>query len=236
MCDVARVLLNGIFAFLMLFVLAKLLGKKQIAELNFADYAIGISLGSIAAEWATDVVNPWHFYALGMGVFFALSLAITLLQRKAPLFKRMLHGSPLVLVSDGKLDYQNLKRSKLSANDVLGMCRAQGYFDMKDVAFAVLETTGDLSVMPKDSQKPAVRSDLDLPPEKAQMICYLVVDGRIFKEGLDEIGKDENWLFERLGVENKRQLKNFLLVSFDREANSLDVQIKNKRTFAKQTK
>ncbi len=236
MSDVITVLLNGIFSFLFVFVLAKLLGKKQIAELSFTDYAIGISLGSIAAEWSTDVVNPWYFYAIAMAVFFVLGMAVTLLQRKTPFLKKVLHGSPIVIISDGKIDYQNLKKSKLDVNDVLGMCRAKGFFDTKDIAFAVLETSGDLSVLPKGSEKPTVVSDLDLPVEQASMTNYLILDGRVYNDGLTEIEKSESWLFERLGIKNKKDLKKFLLVSYDEKTDSFDVQTKNKQVQASETK
>lgn len=236
MSDVIAVLLNGIFSFIFLFVLAKLLGKKQIAELNFADYAIGISLGSIAAEWSTDVVNPWYYYAIAMTIFFLLSIAITLLQRKAPFLKKAFHGSPIVIISDGRFDYQNLKKSKLDVNDVLGMCRNQGYFDTKDIAFAVLETSGDLSVMPKGEEKPTVVSDLDLPVEKASMTDYVILDGRVYTDGLSEVGKDQKWLFDRLGIKDKKDLKKYLLVSYDGKTDEFDVQTKNSEVRAKTTK
>ena len=100
MSDVITVLLNGIFSFLFVFVLAKLLGKKQIAELSFTDYAIGISLGSIAAEWSTDVVNPWYFYAIAMAVFFVLGMADKLLQNKNAILTKELLVSRLVIARD----------------------------------------------------------------------------------------------------------------------------------------
>ncbi len=165
-----------------------------------------------------------------------MGMAVTLLQRKTPFLKKVLHGSPIVIISDGKIDYQNLKKSKLDVNDVLGMCRAKGFFDTKDIAFAVLETSGDLSVLPKGSEKPTVVSDLDLPVEQASMTNYLILDGRVYNDGLTEIEKSESWLFERLGIKNKKDLKKFLLVSYDEKTDSFDVQTKNKQVQASETK
>ncbi|MEG1608916.1 MAG: DUF421 domain-containing protein, partial [Clostridia bacterium] len=127
MDDILKIILSALFSFLLLFVVAKILGKKQIVELDFIDYVVGISLGSISAQWATDTDKPWYHYFIAIIIFALLSLLITLLSRTTPLFKRFLQGSPIVIINNGKLVYKNIKKSKLSLNDVLGMCRDKNF-------------------------------------------------------------------------------------------------------------
>lgn len=225
-----RILLNSLIAFVSLFFIAKILGKKQIAELTFCDYVVGISLGSISAEWAIDDGDkPWYIYALAILAFFALSILIDFAERKSPFLKKLLKGSPIVLISDGEIDYVNLKKSKLDVNALLGMCRVAGYFDVNDVAYAVFETGGELSILPRSDCRPATTGDMNIKTEKARLILPFVIDGMIFDDALKRAGKSREWLFENL---DGTDVKRVLLACFDPVNDSLSVKIKNKEKFA----
>ena len=217
MPDLLLVFINAVVSFAYLFIVSQLLGKKQLAELTFCDYVIGISLGSIAAEWSTDADNPWYFYAIAILVYFVLSAIIDAVERTLPFFKTILKGRPLVIIEDGKFNYENLKKSKLDVNDVLGLMRNQGYFDPGDIAYALFETNGQLSLMPKGSEKPTVVSDFDIPFEKASPTNYAVIDGRIYYPALKEMNITENELMEQLDVKSKYGLKNILLAYYNDE-------------------
>lgn len=102
MPDYVVVLLNAIYSFAAMFVVAKILGKKQIAQLSFTDYVIGISIGSIAAEWSTDVEQPWYYYVIAISVYLAISYVITLLERTTLPLKRFLRGKPIIILTTEK--------------------------------------------------------------------------------------------------------------------------------------
>lgn len=223
---VVKVIITSIASFVILFIISKIMGKKQIAELNFVDYAIGISLGSIAAEWAIDMDTPWYHFPIAMVIFFLLDIALTLVSRTLPILKKTLHGSPVVLIENGEINYPNLKRSKLAVGDVLGLCRTAGYFALEDVAYAILETNGDLSILPVGAQRPAVVSDLkEGEIEQAGLPSYLIIDGRPLPDTLKKLGKDEHWLMERLQVD-KKSMKNILLASYDQKTDQFNVHVK----------
>lgn len=228
MNNILTVVLSAIFSFLLLFIIAKLLGKKQIVELDFVDYVIGISLGSISAQWATDTVNPWYHYVIALAIFALASLLITLLSRTLPFFKKFLQGSPLILISDGKFVYENVKKSKLSVNDILGMCRDKNYFDLDAISIAVLETSGNLSILAKAGNRPLQLNDLNQPDfTPTSMPAYLIIDGRVFDEQLTQLDKDQKWLFESLNINDKADLKNILLASYDQQNNQFFTHLKN---------
>ncbi len=227
MNEILYLVLLSVGAFVALFLISKLLGKKQIAQLEFVDYVIGISIGSIAAQMAIDTSDhPWYFYMIALGIFFLLSLIITFLGRKSPIFKKFLKGKPATLIYDGKIDFDQLYRSKLDINDLLGMCRTLGYFDIADIAYAVFETSGNLSVLPKGAQKPTVISDIKENYSQAELPCYLVIDGHISYSGLDEIGKNKKWLFNELKIDNKEDLEQYILISYDTKNKKLLVHKK----------
>lgn len=228
MVDYLAVLLNALYSFVGLFIISKILGKKQISELSFTDYVVGITIGSIAAEWSTDVVNPWYYYVIAMAIFLLLSLGITHFERTTLFLKSFLRGNPIIIIQDGKIDYKNLKKSKLDVNDLLGMCRNKGFFDLSAVAFAILETNGELSVLPVGNQKPIVLEDIGQVGKRASLSKFLINDGIIDKNYLNQIGKDKNWLFDELKITSKKELKNILVAFYDEENKTFNIHYKNK--------
>lgn len=223
------VLIDSAVAFVYLFVISKLLGKKQIAQLEFIDYAVGISLGSIAAEMATNTETPFYYFLIAMTIFFALAFAVAIVGRKCTFLKRVLKGKPATLIYDGKIDYKQLKKSNIDVNDLLSMLREKGYFDISDVAYAIFEPSGELSVMPTGAQKPLVMRDFDKEKiEKAELANVLIADGTVSHSGLSEIDKDEAWLFNRLRIGDKSDLDNIILAVYDDKTDSFNVHFKNK--------
>lgn len=229
--EILRLLAFSGMSVLYLFVISKILGKKQIAQLEFIDYAIGISIGSISAEMATDLgENPFYYYLIAISVFVIFDMLVTFLGRKTLPFKKFFKGKPIIVINNGEIDFGQLKISKLDFFDLLSLCRQQGYFDIKNVAFAIFEPNGKLSVMPKSDQKPVVANDIKINPPKAKLIKYLIVDGEIIKENLRAIKKDKKWLFEKLKIKKSKQLKNILWASYDKTKQKILIENKHKNS------
>ena len=215
-------IIAAISSILALFIIAKLLGKKQIAQLNFVDYIVGISIGSIAAEMATDINDkPMYYYLIALLIYFLFDFIVTIIERKSPCLKHFFKGGPLTVIYDGEVDYKVLKRSKLDINDLLTLARTQGYFDLSDIAYAIFENDGKLSILPKSSKRPTVAEDLNIEEKPASLPIYLIIDGLISWSSLREIKKDKSWLFSKLGVEKKSQLKSIILAIYDEEKDSI---------------
>ena len=226
MAEWVKLIIFSFVAVVYLFFVSKILGKKQIAQLEFIDYVMGISIGSIAAEMATDTdETPFYFYLIAMTVFFLVDLAITFVGRKGPALKHFFKGRPITVIYDGKFDYENLKVSKLDVNDVLALCREQGYFDITQVAYAVFETSGKLSVLPKSPYKQVTAEDMGVKLPPASLPCILVVDGNISYSGLNEINKTVEWLKAKTDLDDKT-MKNVLLATYDNESDEVNVQLK----------
>ncbi len=219
--------INSFTSFCFLFIISKILGKKQIAQLEFIDYVVGISLGSIAAEWAFADDRPFYYYAVAMAMFFLLAFLITIIGRKNTFLKRLFKGKPITLIYEGKILSHNLDKSKIDVNDLLSMLREKGYFDPNDVAYAIFETSGQLSVLPKGSQKPVVLQDIDKQSVKPSSLTdVLVVDGVVSKSGLNQIGKTVEWLLLKLKLEKESELKKIILATYDDKTNKVNVHYK----------
>lgn len=221
------VLINSFVAFVYLFFISKILGKKQIAQLEFIDYAVGISLGSIAAEMATETDKPFYYYLIAMTIFFALAFLIAIFGRKTTFLKRLFKGKPAMLIYEGKIIYKQLKKNNIDVNDLLSMLREKDYFDINDVAYAIFEPSGELSVLPIGRQRPVVLEDIDgKTKEVSSLSNVVVVDGVVSKSGLNEANKSEEWLFKRLKIKKKKDLKNVLLAIYDDETDLFNIQYK----------
>ncbi|MDE7372880.1 MAG: DUF421 domain-containing protein, partial [Clostridia bacterium] len=205
------------------------LGKKQIAQLEFIDYAIGISLGSIAAAMATDSATPCYYDLIAMTIFLLLAVFVAVIGRKNTVLKRILKGKPSTLIYEGKIDYKQLVKCNIDVNDLLSMLREKNYFDINDVAYAIFEPSGELSVLPKGNQKPVVLEDVNREAiERSTLTNVLVVDGAISESGLNEANKTNDWLFQRLQIKEKDDLKNIILAIYDDKNDKMTVHYKNK--------
>lgn len=223
MIDFTHVLYQSLFAFVALFIVSKILGKKQVAQLEFTDYVIGISIGSIAAEMATVDDKPFYHFIVAIVIFAGLDLFITLVSRKAHFLKTIFKGRPLILISNGEIVYKNLVKSKLDVKELLALCRDKGYFDLEDVAFCIFENNGKISILPKSNARPTVAEDLNVPQQKVYLPVALVVDGKPIKKELKKLNKDETWLYKKLNINNKKQLKEIVIATFDRSQNKMNV-------------
>lgn len=222
------VLINSVASFIFLFIISKVLGKKQIAQLEFIDYAVGISLGSIAADWSIETKEPFYYYLIAMSIFFILAWLVAIIGRKSTFLKRLFKGKPSMLVYEGKVVYKQLKKNKIDVNDLLSMLREKNYFDINDVAYAVFEPSGKLSVLPKGEYRPPVIEDIDKSKiEKASLNNVFIVDGVLSKSGLNEAGKDREWLFKKLNIQTKKDLKNIILAVYDEKTKVVSVHYKN---------
>ncbi|MGN1062623.1 MAG: DUF421 domain-containing protein, partial [Candidatus Scatosoma sp.] len=220
--NVWRVFAFSVSSFLFLFAVMKILGKKQIAELSFIDYVVGISIGSIAAEWSTAMDEPFYHYVIAMSVYCLFTLTLDIMERKKP-FRKFLKGEVLPIIENGEFNYENLKKSKLDIEDVLAMARDKEIFDVNDIAFALFETTGKLSILPKSAKSPLVAEDMQIKKEPASLTNYVVVHGQPQYKTMRETGVTADTLFKELGIQSDRDLNGILLAVYDEKTKSFSV-------------
>ena len=227
MNELLKLTLVGIGSVVALFIIAKLLGKRQIAQLDFADYVIGISIGSIAAEMSTDVGDrPFYYYLIAIAIYFLFDLIINCLGRTSPVLKHLLKGKPIIIIYEGQINYKNLKKSKMSINDIIALAREQGYFDISEIAYAILENSGKLSVLPKGNKRPTVAEDLNINLTQASLPTYLIVDGKISYSSLSDLNKDEKWLNSKLKLKDNQSIDDIILAVYDDDKDSVFIHFK----------
>lgn len=216
--DAVRVLvlcLTTLGSFAVLFIVAKLIGHKQVAQFDFFDYITGITIGSIAAEMATELEQPWK-PVIAMVIYGAVTLLMSIAANKFPRSRKYLNGTPTILMDRGKLYRENLKKAKLDLSEFMIMCRQQGYFDLGSIETAVYEYNGTLSILPVTRQRPATPQDMNLNPDQELLFTELIMDGRIMEDNLNRMGLSLAWLEEQLRRRKIRSAKDVFLAVCDR--------------------
>ncbi|MDD6994735.1 MAG: DUF421 domain-containing protein [Candidatus Borkfalkiaceae bacterium] len=220
--SVWRVFVFSVSSFVFLFAVMKILGKKQIAELSFIDYVVGISIGSIAAEWSTAMDEPFYHYVIAISVYCLFTLSLDFIERKKP-FRKFLKGEVIPIIENGEFNYENLKKSKLDVEDVLAMARDKDIFDVRDIAYALFETTGKLSVLPKSAKSPLVAEDMQIKKEPASLTNYVIVHGKPQYKVMRQTGVTADMLFEKLNIQSENDLNEILLAAYDEKEKSFTV-------------
>ena len=195
--EIIKTILTATFSVAALFVSTKLLGHKQVAQLDFFDYVSGITVGSIGAELATELEKPYR-PLIALIIFSLTSLLLNLLTHKLPRTRKYINGTPTVLFNDGKLYRANLKKAKLDLSEFMLLCRERGYFDLDEIQTAVFEHNGKLSVLSKSAKRPLTPEDLSVTVEASHIGVEVIMDGRVMGENLSRMGRNENWLKKQL--------------------------------------
>lgn len=207
--------LTTLLSFVALFLVDKVVGHKQLAQLDFFDYITGITIGSIAAELATELEEPWKPLT-AMVIYGGITLLLSVITNKFPRSRKYLNGTPTILMDQGKLYRENLKKAKLDLSEFMVMCRQQGYFDLTSIQTAVFEYNGKLTILPVSSQRPVTPNDMNLAPEQELVFTELIMDGRILEDNLKRMGLDLTWLDKQLKQRHIRSAKDVFLALCDR--------------------
>lgn len=207
--------LTTVGSFAVLFLVAKFIGHKQIAQLDFFDYITGITIGSIAAEMATELEEPWK-PLLAMVIYGGITLSLSLISSRFPRSRKYLNGTPTILLDHGKLYYENMKKARLDLSEFLVLCRQQGYFDLTTIQTAIFEYNGKLTILPVTTQRPVTPQDLDLNPDQELIFTELIMDGRILEDNLHRMGLDRTWLDKQLKQRHISSAKEVFLAVCDR--------------------
>lgn len=212
--DIFKVILTSLLSIVAMFVITKFIGHKQISQLDFFDYVNGITIGSIAAELATELEKPWK-PLIAMIVYALVAVVLNLLMNKIPRIRKFINGTPTIVMSGGKIYRNNLKKAKLDLSEFLVMCREQGYFNLNDIATAVFEYNGKLTILPVSTKRPANPLDFNIIPEVETIFTEVIMDGRILDGNLKRLGLDTNWLKKELECRGIKGEKDVFLAVCD---------------------
>ena len=183
----------SVLSIIVVFALTKLIGNKQMSQLNMFDYIYGITIGSIAAEMATDIEN-FEKPLTAMIIYGIIGFLVSLLSIKSVKIRQFVSGPPIILYNNGKFYDKNLKKARLDVHEFLYQARSNGFFNIADLQTALLEPNGKISFLPLSDRRPATPSDMNLMPEQEKIPANVIVDGKIMFDALKGTGNDLKWL------------------------------------------
>ena len=218
--EIIKVILTALLSVASLFIITKIMGHKQVAQLDFFDYVSGITIGSIGAELATELEKPYK-PLIALAIYGLASLLLNLLAHKIPRTRKYINGTPTILMNDGNLYRKNLKKAKLDLSEFMLLCREQGYFDLDEIQTAIFEHNGKLSILPKAAKRPATPDDLKITAKATHIGVEVIMDGRVMGENLSRMGRDVNWLTKQLNIQGCKDAKEIFLGIYRPEEDKL---------------
>ena len=216
------VVVRAVISFFSLLIFARILGKEQISQLTFFDYILGITIGSIASEATVDLSSRAWPHFVGLVFWAALACLMQLITIKWRYAAKVIEGEPTIVIMNGKIMENVLKKMKFRISDILSMLRNQGIFDLNEVDYAILEPNGSLSVLKKSECLPLTPKDMNIQVKPAGISTELVYDGVLIEENLRQMNKDKKWLMNQLKKYGINDISEAFLVTLN-DAGSLYV-------------
>ncbi|RBP29567.1 MULTISPECIES: DUF421 domain-containing protein [Bacillus] len=197
------VILRSVFILIILFAITKWLGKRQISQLSFFEYIAGMTIGDIAAQVSTGLDSKFFHGVFAILIFAVVPFFTGILSLKNKTARDFFEGKSTVLIKDGKILEDNLKKEKYTSDELLELLRGKNAFSIADVEFAVLEPSGELNVLLKKDRQPLTAKDISLKVPNEKEPQTVIMDGNVLDEPLSASGHNRAWLhseLEKLGV------------------------------------
>lgn len=232
------IIIRTVILFFIIMITMRFLGKRQLGELQIFDLVITLMISELAALPISDPKIPMIYGIIPIITLILLQVIISLIELKSEKARILLSGHPSILVRNGKVDIEELKKQKFTLDDLLEDLRIGGYFNLEDVEYAILETSGELSVLPKTDLQPATKKDMKIKSKQDCLPLTIVVDGKVRTHNLKLINKDMNWLQHEMNKNKINEIKDVFIALFDSQG-KLYFQSRseaNKNSKANQTK
>jgi len=209
------VIVRALIGFFSLLIFARMIGKEQISQLNFFDYVLGITIGSIAATLTTDLSSRAWPHWVGLLTWCVLGYVMETISSKWRYAAKFLEGEPAIVIMNGKIMENVLRKMKYRISEILELLRNKGVFDVTQVDFAIIEPNGQISVLLKPEHQPLTPKDMYITVSPSGISTELVYDGIIIEENLKQLNKDKTWLLNELKKQGIRDISEVFLVTLN---------------------
>lgn len=209
------VLIRTIVLYIVVITSMRLMGKKQIGQLEPFELAIAIMVSELASLPMQDTKIPIMHGIIPIITLLTLQTGVSILELKSEKIRLFFSGKPSVIINAGQINVKELEKERFNLNDLMEELRLQGYYNLEDIQYAILETSGQLSVIPKTELSPATKTDLNLKPAQDTLPVTLILDGRINCNNLKIINKDKHWLKQQLKKNNIDSHEQVLIAMLD---------------------
>ncbi|GAB7386514.1 DUF421 domain-containing protein [Bacillaceae bacterium] len=203
------IFLRTLFLYFFILLIMRLMGKREIGKLSVIDFVVSMMIADMAVIVIEDIRKPLFNGLLPITTLLAIQVLLAYLSLKNERIRHFVDGRPSVLIERGKINEKEMARARYNMDDLLTQLREKNIANIADVEFAILETSGKLSVFPKEEKKPVTREDLNIRPVYSGMPLTLIIDGKVLDRNLEKIDKTRFWLkneIQKRGIHDFKQI------------------------------
>lgn len=215
--EALRIIPRSLISLIALFLITKLLGKKQVSELSLFDYVIGISIGNFTAEMVMDIEGQYINGIVAMLTFGLFAYFVSIITMKNITIRRLITGVPTIIIDDGKILENAMKKVNIDVNDLLEESRISGYFDISEISYAIMESSGKISFLPKDENTNVTKKDLSnyKKVKKKTLTSNIIIDKNLMIENIKNTDKSLDWFIHELKLKGYDTYDNILLATYN---------------------
>lgn len=208
-------LIRSVIVYIITFVVVRLMGKRQVGEMQPFEFVITLIIADLACVPMAELSVPLTHGVVPILVLFVLHFFICFLARKSMKIRYVLTGKPAIVVRPTGIDYTELKRLNMTIDDLMELVRGCQYFEIDQIAYAIIETNGNLCVIPKAGTQPVSREDLKIKTEPSALPMNLIMDGKLMKQNISIAGIDDDFLQKYYKKVNVAGYKQIILFTID---------------------
>lgn len=220
------IFIRAAILYLFIVVIMRFMGKKQIGELQPTELVVALVIADLSAVPMENMNTPIFYGIIPILTLFIIEEFFSFIALKSDKARGVIYGKPSILVEHGKILEAEMRKQRFSINDLLEQLRIAGYPSVEDVEYAILETTGDLSTIPKSAKRPVTPQDMKLKVEQEVLPVTVIVDGRTLSHNLHLKNLDDSWLQKQL-AKNKISSVQDVFFAFIADNNELKFQLKD---------
>jgi len=225
---VITIFIRTIILYILVVIAIRIMGKAELSELQPYELVIIIMISELASLSMEKVETPFINSIAAISTLVFLQIIISFITLKSEKARAIICGKPTILIENGKIIDTELKKLRININDLIEQLRIKNFSNIDDVEFAILETNGDLSVIPKASKKPLTPEDMNINVDKEYLPISIIIDGKINQGNLNKAPVDFNWVYKELKKRKIDDISEILYASIDQNK-TFSVHLKNKK-------
>lgn len=211
--------LRTIILYLLLITTIRLMGKKQVGELEPSELVLAMLVSDLASVPMQDFGTPLLYGALPIIILMCITMILSMLTLKSNRFRSLLCGEPSVIVRNGVPDQMALSRNRITVDELMEELRGQGVTELSTVKYAVLENSGHISIILYERNSPTTPSQMNVDVSETGLPLILISDGRLIDRNLNLLGHDKRWLLDQLRARNLEDIRSVFLFTADENGN-----------------
>ncbi|MBR4030326.1 MAG: DUF421 domain-containing protein [Clostridia bacterium] len=209
-------LIRSVILYLLVVSVYRLMGKRQIGELQPSELVLAIMISDVASVPMQSATTPLVSGIVPVLTLMFIEVSPSFIAQKSEKLRKVITGAPSLIIAEGKLQVKEMEKLRFNIDDLIEQLRNNGYFDVGEIAFAVLETNGNLSIMPKEEHRPVTIKDLNVNKGKAEFTFNIIKDGVLDKDALKKLGHDEAWVNSEIKKHKISSIKKVFLLCADK--------------------